>query len=605
MSTYGRIVKYVIPYKKHLLTAIFCTILFAFFNAATVYLSIPLVETLFQDAGSSAASNNSDSFLSKLFEGFTALILSGSKTEALVKICFVILSAFFLKNLFGYLQSYFLAAVQQGMIKDIRNKAYIHLNNLSLGYFKKNKTGDLISRITNDVLIIQDSISAFFINLIREPFTIAALLFIVVSINWKLTLFTLIILPLTLSAIIWLGLKLRKQSKIIQEKISSVTTVLLDAVSGIKIVKAFRAETHMRNKFSSQTENYFLSMIKLIRIRNLTGPVTEFLSVIIAVVIIFYGGDLVLNKHEMKPSEFLGFIFAIFQMMRPIKELSSVSNRIHESSAAADRVFEINDSIPEVKELPGAESKLEFNDSILFRDVCFTYGDSNLQALKNINAELHKGEKIALVGSSGAGKTTFADLIPRFYDVTQGSILLDGIDIKNLKISDLRNLIGIVTQEIVLFNGTVAENIAYGNPANDKEKIIEAAKIANAHSFIKNLPEGYDTQIGEKGLKLSGGQRQRLSIARAIFKNPPILIMDEATASLDSDSEKLVQEAIEKVLRNRTAIVIAHRLSTIINSDRIFVLEKGEIVQKGTNEELLKDENGIYKKLYELQFAGT
>ena len=346
--------------------------------------------------------------------------------------------------------------------------------------------------------------------------------------------------------------------------------------------------------------NYLL--LKIIRIRNSSPPITEFLSVVVGAAMIYFGGELVLVEKTLTASKFLGFLFAIFQMMPPIKELSSVNNRVQESTAAADRIFEILDTEPKIKNIEHPISVTEFNDNIEFKNISFHYDDSPEPILSDINLNVHRGSITAIVGSSGAGKTTLVDLIPRFYDPTGGSILLDGVDIKSIRIEDLRKMMGIVTQETVLFNDTASRNIAYGLDDSSEEKIIKAAKAANAHTFITELPYGYNSIIGEKGTKLSGGQRQRISIARALLKNPPIMIFDEATSALDNESEVLVQEAIERLMYDRTTFVIAHRLSTIRNADRIIVLDRGKIVQDGKHDELLDQKDGIYRKLHELQF---
>ncbi|NMB81674.1 MAG: ABC transporter ATP-binding protein, partial [Ignavibacteria bacterium] len=421
-------------------------------------------------------------------------------------------------------------------------------------------------------------------------------------ISWQLTLFSLIVLPFSLIIISYIGLILRKQSGLLQQKMADITTNLHETITGVKIVKAFGMEEYENKKFFSETQKFFKLVLRITRIRNISSPVTEFLSVIVGVLIIYFGAQLVIVDKSIKPSEFITFLFAIFQLMPPVKELSSVNNRIQESSAAAERIFEILDTEPKIKNAESPVTVNSFKESITFKDVSFHYDDSDELILDRINLEVKRGTINAIVGSSGAGKTTMVDLLPRFYDPTSGKILLDGIDIKEIRIEDLRRLMGIVTQETVLFNESVIRNIAYGLENCDKEKVIEAAKAANAHNFILELPKGYDTIIGEKGTKLSGGQRQRLSIARALLKNHPIMILDEATSSLDNESEVLVQEAIERLMQDRTTFVIAHRLSTIRNSDRIIVLDKGKIVQDGKHEGLLADQSGIYRKLYELQF---
>lgn len=615
MKTYLRILSYVKPYWKHLSASVLFSIFQALLNGASIYLAIPLLDTLFQQAGVAAAGSQNvqqelgqkasgwlSSIINDAINYFKSIIFSGTTSEILLKICILIVIAFLGKNLFGYLQSYYLAFVEQGMIRDLRNESYRHLHKLPMSYFKNEKTGNLISRITNDVNMVNTSVSAVFLNMIREPLTIIVFIAIAVSISWQLTLFSFIVLPFSLIIISYIGLILRKQSGLLQQKMADITTNLHETITGVKIVKAFGMEEYENKKFFGETNKFFRLVLKITRIRNISSPVTEFLSVIVGVVIIYFGAQLVLVDKTIKPSEFITFLFAIFQLMPPVKELSSVNNRIQESSAAADRIFEILDTEPGIKNTAKPVEISSFNDKIVFEKVSFLYEDSGEAVLDRISLEVKRGSVLAIVGSSGAGKTTMVDLLPRFYDPTSGRILLDNIDIKQIRLEDLRKLMGIVTQETVLFNESVRSNIAYGLDDYPEEKLIESAKAANAHNFIMELPKGYDTVIGEKGTKLSGGQRQRISIARALLKNPPIMILDEATSSLDNESEVLVQEAIERLMFDRTTFVIAHRLSTIRNSDRIIVLDRGKIVQDGKHEALLADEKGIYRKLYELQF---
>lgn len=615
MRTYLRILSYVKSYWHHLLLSVGATILYALLNGASIYLAIPLLDTLFQDsAGGKVEQTTTDPVSAEILPGwfsqlindvsvaFQDFIFSGSYVDSLLRICGLLLFAFMGKNLFGYLQAYFLAYVEQGVIKDMRNQAYEHLHKLPMSFFKNEKTGNLISKITNDVNIVQSSVSAVFLNLVREPLTILVFLGIAMSISFHLTLFSLVVLPISLGIISWIGLKLRKQSGILQSKMADITNLLQETISGVKIVKAFGMENYENKKFRKETKNFFKLSLRMVRVRNAAAPITEFLSVIVGVAIIFYGGQLVLVDQSLRASEFLTFLFAIFQLMPPVKELSSVNNRIQESSAAADRVFDILDTEPNIRNAPDAASKPDFNQSIEFVNVSYRYEDSDEEVVRDINFKVNKGEIIALVGSSGSGKTTLVDLIPRFYDPIWGEIRIDGIDIRKIKLEDLRKLMGIVTQETVLFNESVVSNIAYGLEEYNLDDVIEAAKAANAHDFILHLPKSYNTIIGERGTKLSGGQRQRISIARALLKNPPIMIFDEATSALDNESEILVQEAIDRLMYQRTTFVIAHRLSTIRNANRILVLDNGKIVQDGKHDELIADTKGIYKKLYELQF---
>ena len=614
MKTYFRILSYVKPYWKHLVVSIFCTILYAILNGVSVYLTIPLLDTLFQQTPKAVVQNTTTNPASSILpdwaiklgneisKNFNEIILSGDKIDALIKICILVFIAFLLKNIFGYMQAYFLATVEQGTMKDMRDAAYKHLHKLPMSYFKKERVGNLISRITNDVNIIQSSISTAFLNMIREPLSIIVFLGIAISISWKLTLLALVILPVSVFIITWIGLKLRKQSYLIQAKMADITSILQETISGVKIVKAFSMERYENKKFMDETRYFFRMMLRIVRIRNASSPITEVLSTAVGVIIIYFGGVLVLKDQALSASEFMGFLFAIFQLMPPIKELSSVNNRIQESSAAGDRVFEIIDTNPNIVDVKDAVDISKFEDSLVLDQVSFHYEDSPDLVLNNVNFSVKRGEIVALVGPSGGGKSTLVDLIPRFYDPTDGKILLDNVNIKNVKIESLRSLMGIVTQETFLFNESIKNNIAYGLGEYPFEKIEEAARTANAHNFIMEMPDGYNTVIGERGVKLSGGQRQRISIARALLKNPEIMIFDEATSSLDNESEMLVQEAIERLMVNRTTIVIAHRLSTIRNATRIVVLDRGEVIQIGKHDELIKDDKGLYKKLYEMQF---
>lgn len=619
MKTYFRLLTYIKPYWKQLVLSIICTILYALLNGMSVYLSIPLLDSIFQESVTKKElqtvkpEEKSTSFLPNIIQNpineikeyFNNYLFSGDKLDTLFKICIIVMIAFLLKNFFGYMQSYFLAHVEQGVMKDLRNQAYRHLHKLPMSYFKNERVGNLISRLTNDVAVVLSSVSVTFFNMIREPLSILVFLGIALSISWQLTIFALFILPFSMIIIGWIGIKLRTVSTFIQEKMADITSVIQETISGVKVVKAFGMEEFENKKFAKETKDFFKLNLKITRIRNFSSPITEILSVIVGVVIIYYGGRLVLVDGTLKASEFLGFLFAIFQLMPPIKELSSVNNRVQESSAAGDRIFEIIDTAPEIIDVKNPVFFETFKEKIVFDNVSFHYDDSEDLILKNISFEVKKGEIVAFVGPSGAGKSTLIDLIPRFFDPTAGNIYIDGIDIKNIKVEYLRKLMGIVTQETILFNETIKNNIAYGLDDYPIESVIEASKTANAHNFIIESPQGYDTIIGERGLKISGGQRQRLSIARALLKDPQIMIFDEATSSLDNESEILVQEAIERLMTNRTTFVIAHRLSTIRNATKIIVIDEGKIIQTGTHDDLIKDEKGLYHKFYEMQFRGN
>ncbi len=616
MNTYLRILSFVKPYWKHVVISIVFSILYAILSGASIYLMIPLLDTLFQESTSTQVELENSSldgtsvtipdWLINIKEDFISwfnnYILSGDKIDILINICILIIIAFSLKNIFGYLQAYFMAHVEFGAMRDLRDRAYIHLNKLSLSYFKKEKVGNLISKFTNDINIVQSSISATFSNLIKEPVTIFVFFIIAFSISWALTILAIFIVPVSTLIIVWIGKILKKQTSIIQSKLADITSILQESISGVKVVKAFGMERFENKKFMKETNNYFILALKIIRIRNSSSPITEIISVIIGATIIYFGGLLVLEEGTLSASQFMGFLFAIFQMMPPIKTLGGVNNRIQEASAAAERIFEIMDTEPDIRNKDGSVELTEFIKSIEFKNVSFNYEETNDAILTDISFIVKRGEIIALVGPSGGGKSTLVDLIPRFYDPTKGVIKIDDIDIKELKLDSLRGKMGIVTQDTFLFDGTIKDNIAYGLEDCPLEKIVQAAKTANAHEFILDASDGYDTIVGERGVKLSGGQKQRLTIARALLKDPEIMIFDEATSALDNESEILVQQAIERLMVNRTTFVIAHRLSTIRNATKILVIDNGRIVQMGTHNELINDEKGLYKKLYELQF---
>jgi ATP-binding cassette, subfamily B, bacterial MsbA len=611
LKTYFRIVRFALRYWRHIAVSIVCTVIFSIFSGASIYLFIPLLDILFRQENSVISAGGGEGlsipfglgpFVTGLKQRFLGLIFEGTQIDALTRICVILVVAFLLKNFFGYLQSYFMSYAEEGVIKDLRNALYRHLHHLPLGYFSNERTGKLISRITNDVTVINGGVSAFFVTMIREPLLIFVFLGLAFAISWKLTLVSLLVFPFSLSIISWIAIRLHKERGVSQERLADITSVLQETISGVKVVKAFGMEEFENRKFKGQTQKYFASLVKLSRMRDLASPTTEVLSVVAGAVIIWYGGRQILLDHNLNASEFLSFLFIIFQIMPPIKELTNVNNRVQEASAAGDRIFEILDTEPSIRTKPGAVKLEGFTSTLEFKNVCFDYNGGDAGVLHDVNLRINKGEVVAIVGPSGSGKTTLVDLIPRFYEPRSGAILIDGHDLTGVDVQSLRAQIGIVTQETILFNDTVRNNIAYGLDNCPIEKIQAAAVAANAHAFISEMPEQYESIIGERGVKLSGGERQRLSLARAILKNPPILILDEATSALDTESEIMVQEAIDHLMSGRTSIVIAHRLSTIQHADRIIVLSEGRIVETGTHNELIGNESGLYKKLYDLQF---
>ncbi len=610
MPTYLRILRYVRPYGATLTGSLICIFFYTLFSSASLVSILPFLDVIFYGAEAGQVSeapptstelppavSNARERIKQTLYGF---ILGQGQRGALLRLCGLILILILCKNVFDYLQAYLMAHVEQGVIMDLRNGMYRHLHELSLGYFNRTRTGQLISRITNDVTLVNGGISAGFVTLIKNPLLIIAYLGIAFALSWKLTLAALTILPMSLAIIGAIGLRLRRVSTISQAKMADLTSVLQETITGVRVVKAFAMEDYENRNFKQESFAYFKALLRVNRVSKLAGPLTEFLGAIVGVGILWFGGQQVLAGQSLAPGEFILFLLAVFSIMQPVKELSSVNSRLQEAVAAGQRIFELLETEPEVASLPGAKPVERFAKSIRFGNVSFVY-ENDTQVLREINFEVPRGQILAIVGPSGAGKSTLVDLLPRFYDPTHGRILLDGVDLREFQVKSLRGLMGIVTQETILFHGTVRSNIAYGLQDVPMEKLLEAATAANAHRFIAELPFGYDTVIGERGLKLSGGQRQRLAIARALLKNPPILILDEATSALDSESEMLVQQAIERLMVNRTSFVIAHRLSTILHAHQIIVLDQGRLVQSGTHDELLAQE-GVYQKLYRMQF---
>jgi subfamily B ATP-binding cassette protein MsbA len=503
-----------------------------------------------------------------------------------------------IKGMADYGQSYLMAYVGQRIITDMRDRLYHHLQRLSLSFFTRHSTGVLISRITNDVNLIQGAVTNAITGILKDFFTILGLLGVVFYRDWFLAIIALVVFPLMILPIAHFGRKLRKFSIKGQQKMGDITTVLHETIAGNRIVKAFGMEAYENQRFSDENRRLFRLLMKRFRIRALSSPVMETMGGVGAAIAIVVGGYRVIGG-GMTPGEFFSFMTAMMMLYEPVKKLNKINLVVQEGLAAASRIFEVLDLVPEISNRPGAKPLPPIKKVIAFRNVFFRYEDQ--WVLKNISLEVRKGEINALVGMSGGGKTTMMNLIPRFYDVNRGAILIDGVDIRDVTFESLRAQIALVSQQSILFNDTVRSNIAYGDPNKSDGDIQEAALAANAEGFIRRLPMGYDTIIGEQGVKLSGGERQRVCIARAILKNAPILILDEATSSLDSESEEEVQKAMLNLMKDRTTFVIAHRLSTVRNADRILVVVNGEIIEQGTHEELLRL-GGEYSKLYEIQF---
>jgi subfamily B ATP-binding cassette protein MsbA len=526
--------------------------------------------------------------------------LRPSPVESLARVCIGLLIFTFFKGLFAYGQRFLLISVEQAVIRDLRDDLYRHIHRLSLSFFHGRRTGQILSRITYDVTLVRQAVSAVFTNLVRDALLVVFYLGIVLWISWRLALVSFVVLPPMMYVIARVSRKLRKYSAASQQRMADITAVLQETVSGIRIVKAFAMERPEIEKFRGRTQGYYKSLVKLQRVGSLATPLAEFLAVVGALVVLWYGGLQVLEGGGLSPDWFIIFVASMISAMSPIKKLTQVNTQIQEGLVAARRVFDLLDTEPDILEKPGAVELDGVKEGIEFHSVSFCY-EQERPVLEDVSLRVNAGEVVAVVGPSGAGKSTLVDLVPRFYDPTSGRVTLDASDLRDVTLRSLRQLMGIVSQETILFNDSIRNNIAYGMLGADEGAIVAAAKAANAHAFIEAFPEGYETVIGDRGVKLSGGERQRVAIARAILKNPPILILDEATSSLDSESEFLVQEALDRLMADRTTLVIAHRLSTIQTADKIVVMEGGRIHAVGDHETLLS-RPGVYRRLYETQF---
>ena len=603
MKDFFRILKYVKPYLGYAGLNIFFNILNILFSLISITMIIPFLGLLFSTQEKVYDPAPLGFSASAIKENFYALITNiiddKGKVEALVFVCVLILVMFFFRNLCRYLALYFLSPIRNGVVCDLRNELNKKIISLPLSYFTEKRKGDITARMTTDLVEIEWSIMSSLEMFFKDPLNIIIFLIMLIIISPSLTLFVVILFPITGFLIALIGKSLKKSSAKGQSKMGDLLSIIDENLSGLRIIKAFNAEKSIHQKFEKESADYKNIMTRLLRKKDLSSPMSEFLSTIVMIVVMWYGGKLVLGgSSHLSAEEFIGYIAIFSQLIPPAKSFTSAYYFIQKGSASARRIHEILDAENEIKDIKNAKSIAEFKSEIKFDNVTFSY--ENIQVLKDIDLSIKKGETVALVGQSGSGKSTLADLIARFYDVKTGSVQIDGENIKNLKIADVRKLMGIVNQESILFNDSIFNNILLGNPTATKKEVEDAAKVANAHDFILQCENGYDTNIGDSGVKLSGGQKQRLSIARAILKNPPILILDEATSSLDTQSEKLVQEALNNLMQSRTSIVIAHRLSTIQHADKIIVLHEGEIVETGTHNQLIAA-NKHYKTLYDLQ----
>jgi ATP-binding cassette, subfamily B, bacterial MsbA len=602
MKTFFRILKYSrnLP-SRTVLFLIFATI-GAIFTTLT-YASIKsLMDVLFGQVKAEDVPpfNLSIDYFSKRFNTeLTGVIEQYGNVDALMFVCFFIISTILIANSFRYVERIIASKIRLDVVKNLRKDIFSKVTRMQMSFFNDQRKGDLISRFTNDVQEVEATVMNAFKAVMKEPIVLIISFTALFQISTKLTLFTLIVVPLIGGVLSEIVRRLKKQAKLSQESLGRVVSTLEETFSGMRVVKAFNARPFIIAKLEEENDFNRRVNMKMSYKNELASPVSEFLGVIVMSIVIYFGGRMALTEDaELTPSQFLMFLAIFASIIQPIKSFSQAITQLQKGIASARRIFELTDMVPTIEDKPGAVELNEFKDRIEFKNVGFAYNQKSV--LTDINLSIPKGKMVALVGPSGGGKSTLADLVPRFYDTVGGEVLIDGKPLKDYKIESLRSHMGIVTQESILFNDTIFNNIAFGMAGATREKVEEAAKIANAHDFIMQTEKGYDTVIGERGSKLSGGQRQRVSIARAVLKNPPILIMDEATSALDSESEKLVQDAIFKLMENRTSLVIAHRLSTIQHADEIVVLQEGKIVEQGTHAQLMSND-GLYRKLNEIQ----
>ena len=612
MKNLFSVLKYTKNYKGYLTANVIFNILFAIFNAISLTLAMPFLKLLFEEtnvleAGLTLLKGKPEFALSSEYiKNITnyyltgLIVVQGGKTKALIIICIIIFVMTFLKNVFRYLAMFFIAPIRNGVVRDLRNKMYKKAMDLPLSYYSEEKKGDLMSRMSSDVQEIEWSIMQTLEMIFREPLTVIILFSLMLLISAKLTLYILILLPIAALFIVLLGKSLKNASRKSKETLGGLISVIEETLGSLKVIKAFSAMTPMQKKFETLNQTYYKQSVNVYRKTDLSSPLTETVVTGILMFILFIGGGMVFNGQLTGPLFMTYFILAS-QLIPPIKQLTTSYSNIQKGVASEERIDKILLADNLIHDKLNAKDLQSFTKEIEYKNVSFAYhkGDDGY-VLKNINLIIEKGKTIALVGQSGSGKTTLADMLPRFYESDKGALLIDGVDIKELQTESVRKHIGVVTQESILFNDTVKNNIIFGMQNVTENEVINAAKIANAHEFIMQLPNAYNTIIGDRGGKLSGGQRQRLSIARAILKNPAILILDEATSALDTESEKLVQEALTNLMKNRTSLVIAHRLSTIANADEIIVMNNGEIIERGNHKQLLAL-NGTYKKLCDMQ----
>jgi len=596
---------YLPPYKTNLVLTFLFNVLGALFIVFSMAAMIPMLQVILEDdkevSTLMAWAFDKDTIFNNIYYYITLVKMQYGPGATLLYLGFFGIVATMLKTGFAYLASYTMVGIRNGVTRDIRTAIYNKMIDLPLGFYSNERKGDMMARSTADVQEVEASVMSSLDMFLKNPIIIIVVLSSMFVVSFELTLFVLVVLPIAGFIIGRIGKSLKKTSREGQTKLGQILGIIEESLSGLRIIKAFNAEKRMHGRFNSEVESYRHTMNKLQRKRHLAHPTSEFLGTIVFVIIVWYGGSLILNKDSsLDMATFLMYLGMFYQIINPAKAFSQAAYSIQKGMAAYERIDQVLTADLDIKEHDGSQEMKTFNSKVEYRNIGFAYDDKKV--LKNVSLCIPQGKTIALVGQSGSGKTTFVDLLPRFYDVQDGGIFIDDINIKDLKLYDLRELMGNVNQEAILFNDSIYNNITFGVESATEQEVINAAKVANAHDFITSTEDGYQTVIGDRGSKLSGGQRQRLSIARAILKNPPILILDEATSALDTESERLVQDALENLMKNRTSLVIAHRLSTVRNADMICVFNEGEIVETGTHDELIA-KDGIYKKLHSMQMS--
>lgn len=604
LSNAKKLLPYTLPYKKYAFLNIFFNFLYALFSALSFLALIPTLEVLFSEKNKTyekpiySGISNVNTYFKDYINYQVNNIAGNSKADALAAVIAIVILLFLLKNLFNYLAIIFINFLRNGVLKDLRNTMYKKIITLPTSYFSEKRKGDLMARISGDLGEFQNSYLSILELIVREPLTILFTIIVMFGISFKLTIFVFIFIPFSGIIISKIGKSLKKHSTKLQEEQGFFLSIIEETLSGLKIIKAFNAQSHFVSRFKSSTERFFEQANKLSNRQNLASPISEFLGISVIGILLWFGGRMVLIDNALSGSEFIAYIGLAYNILTPAKAISKASYQLRLGNAAGDRIMQVLNAENPIFDKKNAIEKTNFEVGISIKNIWFKY--ENEYILKDFSLDIPKGKTVALVGQSGSGKSTIANLIMRFYDVEKGSISFDNIDIKDMTLFSLRNLTGMVTQDSILFNDSIKNNLLLGKPDASDEEIKKASEVANAYEFIKDLPEQFETNIGDMGGKLSGGQKQRLSIARAVLKNPPIMLLDEATSALDTESEKLVQKALENMMKNRTSIVIAHRLSTIQNADIIVVMEKGRIIEQG-NHTTLMAKNGTYRKLVEMQ----